>query len=65
MLRKTDLGDVGEEHVAHPKAPYLRLVVNQDHPISAFGTGDLLHKMFEAFSRLRGVANTQVISRTS
>jgi hypothetical protein len=50
---------------AHPKAPYLRLVVNQDHPISAFGAGDLLHKMFEAFTRLRGVANSQDISRTS
>jgi hypothetical protein len=50
---------------AHPKAPYLRLVVNQEHPISAFGAGDLLHKMFEAFSRLRGVANTQDISQIS
>jgi hypothetical protein len=51
---------------AHPKAPYLRLVVNQDHPhLSAFGAGDLLQKMFEAFSRLRGVANSDDISRTS
>ena len=46
-------------------ADNLRLVVNQDHPISAFGTGDLLHKMFDAFSRLRGAANSQDISRTS
>src|SRR5476649_1556458 len=45
---------------SHPKAPYLRLVVNQDrdHPhLSAFGAGDLLQKMFDAFSRLRGHAN--------
>ena len=51
---------------AHPKAPYLRLVVNQDHPsLSAFGAGDLLQKMFEAFSRLRGVANSEDMSQTS
>jgi hypothetical protein len=51
---------------SHPKAPYLRLVINQDHPnLSAFGTGDLLHKMFEAFSRLRGVANSQDIAKLS
>jgi hypothetical protein len=50
---------------AHPKAPYLRLVVNHDHPISAFGSGDLLHKMFEAFSRLRAAANSQDLSRYS
>jgi hypothetical protein len=37
---------------AHPKAPYLRLVINQDHPhLSAFGAGDLLLKMFDAFTR--------------
>ncbi len=51
---------------AHPKAPYLRLVINQDHPnLSAFGSGDLLQKMFDAFSRLRGAANSQEISRFS
>jgi hypothetical protein len=34
---------------AHSRAPYLRLVVNQDHPgLSAFGTGDLLQKMFDS-----------------
>ena len=51
---------------AHPKAPYLRLVVNQDHPgLSAFGTGDLLQKMFDAFARLKGHANTDELSRFS
>jgi hypothetical protein len=35
---------------AHSRAPYLRLVVDQDHPgLSAFGTGDLLQKMFDSF----------------
>jgi hypothetical protein len=49
---------------AHPKAPYLRLVVDQDHPgLSNFGSGDLLQKMFEAFGRL--VSNSDEISRTS
>ncbi|HEY4274340.1 MAG TPA: PAS domain-containing protein, partial [Rhizomicrobium sp.] len=33
---------------AHSRAPYLRLVVNQEHPgLSAFGSGDLLQKMFD------------------
>jgi hypothetical protein len=51
---------------AHPKAPYLRLVVNQDHPgLSNFGSGDLLQKMFEAFGRLKGAANSDVLSRLS
>jgi hypothetical protein len=51
---------------AHPKAPYLRLVVNQDHPgLSQFGTGDLLQKMFDAFSRLKGAANSDELSRFS
>ena len=51
---------------AHPKAPYLRLVVNQDHPnLSTFGAGDLLQKMFDAFTRLRGAANTDELSRFS
>jgi hypothetical protein len=50
----------------HPKAPYLRLVVNQDHPnLSAFGAGDLLQKMFDAFTRLRGAANSDEQSRIS
>jgi hypothetical protein len=35
---------------AHSRAPYLRLVVDQDHPgLSAFGAGDLLQKMFDSF----------------
>jgi hypothetical protein len=51
---------------AHPKAPYLRLVINQDHPdLSAFDAGDLLQKMFDAFAWLRGAANTDEISRSS
>jgi hypothetical protein len=50
----------------HPKAPYLRLVVNREHPhLSAFGAGDLLQKMFDAFARLRGAANSQDVSRWS
>jgi len=37
---------------AHPKAPYLRLVVSQDSPAFLnFGSGDLLQQMFQAFSR--------------
>jgi hypothetical protein len=37
---------------AHPKAPYLRLVVSQDSPaLLNFGSGDLLQKMFQVFSR--------------
>jgi len=51
---------------AHPKAPYLRLVVNQDHPnLSAFGAGDLLQKMFDAFARLKGAANSDELTRSS
>jgi hypothetical protein len=51
---------------AHPKAPYLRLVINQDHPdLSSFDAGDLLQKMFDAFAWLRGAANTDEISRFS
>jgi hypothetical protein len=42
---------------AHSKAPYLRLVVNQDRPnLSAFGAGDLLQKIFDFVGRGR-VAN--------
>jgi hypothetical protein len=51
---------------AHPKAPYLRLVVSQDHPnLSTFGAGDLLQKMSDAFARLRDAANSDEISRFS
>jgi hypothetical protein len=50
----------------HPKAPYLRLVVNQDHPdLSAFGAGDMLQKMFTAFARFRSAANSDELSRFS
>lgn len=39
---------------AHPKAPYLRLVVSQDSPaFLQFGSGDLLQKLFDVFSRWR------------
>lgn len=39
---------------SHAKAPYLRLVVNQDNPsLSAFGAGDLLQKMFELVTGAR------------
>ena len=45
---------------AHPKAPYLRLVVNQDHPnLSAFGAGDLLQKMFEPSRACAAHANSR------
>jgi hypothetical protein len=51
---------------AYPKAPYLRLVINQDHPdLSSFDAGDLWQKMFDAFVWLRGAANTDEISRFS
>ena len=37
---------------AHPKAPYLRLVVSQDSPAFLnFGSGDLLHQMVQVFRR--------------
>jgi len=43
---------------SHSKAPYLRLVINQDQPhLSAFGSGDLLRKMFDFVGRLNA-ANT-------
>jgi len=39
---------------AHPKAPYLRLVVSQDGPsILHFDTGDFLQKMFDIIGRWR------------
>ena len=44
---------------AHPKAPYLRLVVSQDSPAFLnFGSGDLLQQMADLFTRLRP-ANSQ------
>ncbi len=44
---------------AHPKAPYLRLVISQDHPsLSAFGLG-----LLDAFSH--PPANTDELSRSS
>jgi hypothetical protein len=37
---------------AHPKAPYLRLVVSQDNPaLLHFGSGDFLQKMFDMLGR--------------
>ena len=38
-------------HKSHGKAPYLRLVISRDNPnLNAFGSGDLLQKMFELVS---------------
>ena len=49
---------------AHPKAPYLRLVVSQDSPAFLnFGSGDLLQQMAEAFSHWRA-ANNEDTSRS-
>jgi len=48
---------------AHPKAPYLRLVVSHDSPAFLhFGTGDLLQKMFDVIRRWRA-ANSEDYSR--
>lgn len=48
---------------AHPKAPYLRLVVSQDNPaLLHFGSGDLLEKMFDVLVRWRA-ANNQDVDR--
>jgi hypothetical protein len=45
---------------SHAKAPYLRLVINQDHPsLSAFGAGDLLQKMFDFVGRVRAANNDE------
>jgi hypothetical protein len=45
---------------AHSKAPYLRLVISQDHPgLSAFGSGDLLQKMFDFVGRVRAANNDE------
>ena len=48
---------------AHPKAPYLRLVVSQDNPMLLhFGAGDLLQKMVDVIGRWRA-ANSEDFSR--
>ena len=48
---------------AHPRAPYLRLVVSQDSPVLLqFGSGDLLAKMFAAIGRWRA-ANSEEFNR--
>lgn len=48
---------------AHPKAPYLRLVVSQDSPAFLnFGSGDLLRQLAELFGR---AANNEEESRSS
>jgi len=48
---------------AHPKAPYLRLVVSQDSPaVLHFRSGDLLQKMFDVFGRWHA-ANSEDHSR--
>jgi len=48
---------------AHPKAPYLRLVVSQDNPaLLNFGTGDLLQKVFDVLGRWHA-ANCEDASR--
>jgi hypothetical protein len=45
---------------AHPKAPYLRLVVSQDSPAFLnFGSGDLLEQMATAFGRWRAANNEE------
>ena len=48
---------------AHPKAPYLRLVISQDSPAQLhFGSGDLLQKMFDVIHRWR-FANSDDFSK--
>src|SRR4051812_10369963 len=48
---------------AHPRAPYLRLVVSQESPaLLHFGSGDLLQKMFDVIGRWRA-ANSEDHSR--
>jgi hypothetical protein len=48
---------------AHPKAPYLRLVVSQESPAFLhFGSGDLIQKMFDVIGRWRA-ANSEDFSR--
>ena len=49
---------------AHPKAPYLRLVVSRDNPaVLHFGSGDLLQKMFDVLGRWHA-ANSEDHSRS-
>jgi hypothetical protein len=49
---------------AHPKAPYLRLVVSQDNPaVLHFGTGDILQKVFDVLGRWHA-ANSEDTSRS-
>jgi hypothetical protein len=49
---------------SHPKAPYLRLIVNKDQPhLSNFGSGDLLVKMLGWVGRLRAAANSDEFSK--
>ncbi len=39
---------------AHPKAPYLRLVVSKESPaLLSFGSGDFLQSMFDVIRRWR------------
>lgn len=43
---------------AHPRAPYLRLVVSQESPaLLHFGSGDLIEKMFEMIGQWRAANN--------
>jgi hypothetical protein len=49
---------------SHPKAPWLRLVVNEDHPhLSAFGSGDLLVQLGTLVGRIQEAANSDSLSR--
>ena len=49
---------------AHPKAPYLRLVVSHERPaLLNFGSGDMLQKMFGLIERWRA-ANSEDYSHT-
>jgi hypothetical protein len=46
---------------AHPKAPWLRLVVSQDNTaLLHFGAGDLLQKMFDVFGRWRAADTAEL-----
>ena len=45
---------------SHAKAPYLRLVISRDNPnLNAFGSGDLLQKMFELVRGPRAANNDE------
>lgn len=49
---------------SHPKAPYLRLVVNEDKPnLSAFGSGDLLEQLADFVGRIQDAANSNALGR--